>query len=46
VVRNATHWDRIAMFLVASGKRDLKLSGSNNGVIEEQFVKIAEPEKQ
>ena len=46
MIGDAAHRNRLALFLVAGGERDLELAGGGDGVVVEQLVEIAQPEHQ
>ena len=46
VIRHAAHRNRIALFLVARGQRDLKLFRRRHRVFKKKFVEIAQAEHQ
>jgi hypothetical protein len=46
VIGNATHRDGLAFFAIAGSESDLKRPGSDEGVVEEKFVEIAETEEE
>ena len=46
MIRYAAHRDVNALFLVAGSQGDLELAGGQHGIVEEQFVEIAEAEEQ
>ena len=46
VIGHATHGDGDPFFLISGGQRDLKFAGSDDGVFEEEFVKVPKPKKE
>ena len=46
VVRHAAHGDGLAALLVAGGQCDLQLARARDGVLEEEFVEVAEAEEE
>ncbi len=46
VVWNAAHRNRLALFAIARGERDLQFARGQHGVFVEKFVEIAEAEEQ
>ena len=46
VIGHAAHGNRDSFFFIAGGQRDLQLFRRHHGIVEEQFVEVAQPEKQ
>src|SRR5579859_7638820 len=46
VIRDAAHRNRLPLFAIARGKRDLELARGEDRVFVEEFVKISEAEEE
>jgi len=46
MMRNAAHRNRITALFVTRGERYLQLPRTNHGILEEEFVEVAQPKKQ